>query len=358
MFIFFLYTAAFLGALALTKIIRKYAQITALLDIPNDRSSHVTPTPRGGGLAFVLVFLVMDVVLGQYGLTSLPVLWATFISGSFVAALGFLDDRYHLSAGIRLGGHLFAAALALYILAPLTPISSGNWLMAPGLLLNLMMLLYLVWLLNLFNFMDGIDGLAASETAFVCISAALIFLFFGHSSLSILPLALAAAVGGFLYWNFPPARIFMGDVGSGFLGLLVGLLSMQANIAGTQFWWSWLILLGVFIVDATVTLIRRGLQRERIWQAHCSHAYQHAAKYYGSHRPVTLRVLLINLFWLFPWALIAASTKLSGLTCLTISYLPLILLAFYFQAGCAVNYQNASIGREQINSEKLKKQLI
>jgi Fuc2NAc and GlcNAc transferase len=147
------------------------------------------------------------------------------------------------------------------------------------------------------------------------------------------PLLLLGAVAGFLCWNFPPARIFMGDAGSGFLGLMLGLLSIQAGWVSPGFFWAWLILLGVFVVDATLTLLRRLVRRQKPYEAHRSHAYQYAARKYGAHRPVTLAVGAINLLWLLPLSMLVGLGYVDGVIGLLIAYLPLLWLAFRFKAG-------------------------
>jgi len=153
------------------------------------------------------------------------------------------------------------------------------------------------------------------------------------SSAWLLSAFLATAVLGFLIWNFPPARIFMGDAGSGFLGIILALLSLQAAWIESRLLWVWLILLGVFIVDATVTLFRRVLRGEKFYQAHRSHAYQYASRILGTHRPVTLAVCAINIFWLMPVASLVAAGKLDGIIGLVVAYLPLLLLAYRYKAG-------------------------
>jgi len=144
---------------------------------------------------------------------------------------------------------------------------------------------------------------------------------------------LTAAVAGFLFWNFPPARIFMGDAGSGFLGITLGVMSLQAAWVAPQLLWSWLILLGVFIVDATFTLLRRLLRGDKVYEAHRSHAYQYASRRFGRHLPVTLAVAALNLFWLLPIALWVGWSGLDGLVGLAIAYAPLIGLALKYKAG-------------------------
>jgi len=191
-------------------------------------------------------------------------------------------------------------------------------------------------LLNIYNFMDGIDGIAGVEAVTVCAGGILLYWLNDPSDVTyIVPAILLAAVAGFLLWNFPKAKIFMGDVGSGFLGLMLGALSIQAAGVEPDLFWAWMILLGVFIVDATVTLIRRIIRREKFYQAHCSHAYQHAARQLNSHVRVTISVGLINLLWLLAMAILVTLQYLDGVSGLIIAYIPLIILVFYFKAGAS-----------------------
>jgi len=146
-------------------------------------------------------------------------------------------------------------------------------------------------------------------------------------------LLLAAATAGFLLWNFPPAKIFMGDAGSGFLGIVLAGLSLQAAWLSSQLFWGWLILLGVFVVDATFTLIRRLLRGDKVYEAHRSHAYQFASRHYGKHLPVTLAVTALNVLWLLPVALCVVLLGLDGALGLVLAYVPLVLLAVHWRAG-------------------------
>jgi Fuc2NAc and GlcNAc transferase len=186
----------------------------------------------------------------------------------------------------------------------------------------------------LYNFMDGIDGIAGVEALTVCLGGVLLYWLTGSESAgSAALLLLLSAVLGFLVLNIPPAKIFMGDAGSGFLGLCLGALSIEAARQAPAFLWSWLILLGVFIVDATVTLFRRVKRGQKFYIAHRSHAYQYASRRFGSHRLVTLAVALINLLWLLPLALLVGLRSLDGITGLCIAYAPLVWLAYRFKAG-------------------------
>ncbi len=318
----------------LTWFVRHNALARNLLDIPNSRSSHSIPTPHGGGLAIAITFLIALVILAVTGRLSWSLMLSLYGPGMLVAIVGFIDDYRPIAARWRLAVHFISAGWILYIMNGLPP------LLLFGMKLDLMWLgyiiavLYLVWLLNLYNFMDGIDGIAGIEAVTVCMSGIVLYWLNDTIDLSyILPALLLAAVAGFLFWNFPKAKIFMGDVGSGFLGLMLGALSIQAAWVDPNLFWAWLILLGVFIVDATVTLFRRIIRKEKFYQAHCSHAYQHASRQLNSHVRVTISVGLINLLWLLPIAVLVTLQYLEGALGLIIAYTPLIILAFYFKAG-------------------------
>lgn len=320
-------------SLVLTAGLRHYALSRSLIDIPNARSSHSVPTPRGGGVAIVLVFLIALPVLALMGAINMSATWALLGAGLSIAVLGFLDDHGHIAARWRLLGHFGGSIWALYWLGGLPSITLFGFNVELGMVGHILAAFYLVWMLNLYNFMDGIDGIASIEAICTCLSACLLYWLAGFDGLIVLPLVLAAAVVGFLYWNFPPARIFMGDAGSGFLGVILGLLSLQAAWASPTMLWAWLILLGVFIVDATFTLIRRLVRGDKVYEAHRSHAYQFAARRFGKHLPVTLAVTAINLLWLLPVALCVVLLGLDGTFGLILAYLPLIALAIKFNAG-------------------------
>ena len=333
MTLWFLLPLAVFASLLLTWLLRRYALAKSLMDIPNARSSHSVPTPRGGGVAIVVTFLALLPLLGWTGWLGWPSVIGLFGGGAWVAIVGFLDDHGHIAARWRLLAHFIGAGWVLAWLPALPQLALAGYNLDLGLVGYGLAALMLVWLLNLYNFMDGIDGIASIEAITVCVGGALLYALIGIPMLAAAPLLLAACVGGFLVWNFPPARIFMGDAGSGFLGLILGGMTLQAAWATPQLLWSWLILLGVFIVDATFTLLRRLLRGDRVYEAHRSHAYQYASRHYGAHLPVTLAVLAINVLWLLPWACIVALGYVDGLLALLISWLPLVLLAVRFNAG-------------------------
>ncbi|MGA5482597.1 MraY family glycosyltransferase [Pseudomonas siliginis] len=317
----------------LTLVLRRYALAKSLMDIPNERSSHSIPTPRGGGLAIVVSFLLALPLLACLDLLSISALVGLLGSGLLVAVIGFADDHGHIAARWRLLGHFTAAAWVLYWMNGLMPIELFGYIIDLGWLGNILALLYLVWMLNLYNFMDGIDGLASAEAISVCLGMCLVYWFSGNTELIWLPLTLAAAVTGFFCWNIPPARIFMGDAGSGFLGIVIGGLTIQVAQGFPELLWSWIILLGIFIVDATWTLIQRLIRGDKVYEAHRSHGYQHAVDRFKRHAVVTLGVVLINILFLLPLALLVGRGWLAGSWGVLFAYCPLMILVWKLKAG-------------------------
>jgi Fuc2NAc and GlcNAc transferase len=328
----------FVAASVLTDWFRKYALRSSLVDVPNWRSSHTVPTPRGGGVAIVFATSAGLLVAWALGVASrLPVL-ALVGAGSIVAAVGYADDRRGLSARWRLLGHFVSAAWLLHWSGgapPIFPFQGGN---VSQLFYSILAAVGIVWLTNLTNFMDGIDGIAAAEVVTVSLGGWLLWRVTGTGAGSrVLPLLLASAVAGFLTWNWPPAKIFMGDVGSGFLGICLAGLVLQAGWMAPSLFWAWIVLIGTFAVDSTVTLSRRILTGKTFYHPHRTHAYQHAAQRLGSHQAVTLLVCAINLFWLLPVAYLVASGLLVGPAAVLLAYGPLAIVAFKLDAGVEVS---------------------
>ncbi|OMH30901.1 glycosyltransferase family 4 protein [Motiliproteus sp. MSK22-1] len=322
----------------LTGLLHRYALAKNLLDVPNDRSSHSVPTPRGGGIAIVLTFIVgCGVLVVQEG-ASYREIFGLVGAGGIAALIGFIDDHRHIAARWRLIIHFFAAGWGLYWLGGMPPLMLFDIAFDLGWIGHLLTAVYLVWLLNLYNFMDGIDGLAGIEAITSGFGAGVVCWLVLSDPLSLavfLPFLLVASVIGFLFWNFPPAKIFMGDGGSGFLGLVFGLLSLQAAWAAPKLFWCWIILLGVFLVDSTVTLIRRLLHGDKVYEAHCCHGYQYASRKLGGHKVISVSVGLINIFWLTPIASLVALDWLNALLGLILAYVPLFWLAAHFKSGAA-----------------------
>jgi Fuc2NAc and GlcNAc transferase len=200
-------------------------------------------------------------------------------------------------------------------------------------------------MINLFNFMDGIDAIASVETICVSSAAATILFVAGDAPFSYVLLVLAAATTGFLFWNWPPAKIFMGDGGSSYIGFTIAAVAMATSDAGGINLWSWLILLAVFVVDATVTLVVRMLRRDRWYEPHRTHAYQHAARAVGSHLPISLLTGAIDLFWLFPLAWLASKRPHSAWWLAIVAVVPLVFAAVRLRAG----YPERALEREAVD---------
>lgn len=316
---------------ALTHQIRRLAIKHQLLDHPNHRSAHSMPTPRGGGLSIVICVSLGLVIMFYFGYLQASVSATLFFAGFLVALAGFLDDRFSLSPAKRLVVQTVAIGIAIYGLGYLPALDlyffslDQVWWLVP------LTAIYLLWLTNLYNFMDGINGIAGLQAVSACLLMSLIY-YLALGSVDYLSLIIAVASAGFLYWNFPKAKIFMGDVGSGYLGLMIGLVSLSHAQAAPPLLFTSLILMGVFIVDSSYTLIHRFVQGKQVHQAHSSHAYQHLARK-SSHTRVTLGVLFINSVWLFPVALLVIWSYLNPWLGLMIAYAPLILIVIKSSAG-------------------------
>jgi Fuc2NAc and GlcNAc transferase len=323
----------FVLAFGFTYFMRAYALKKNIIDNPNERSSHSTPTPRGGGVAVVCSYLLALAVLIYSQQLTVHIGLTLMVAGFVIALLGFLDDHGHINSMLRLAIHFFVAIGVVISLGGFAEVTIFNG-MQLGFIANIIAVLFLVWLLNLYNFMDGINGIASVEAITTTVSMAILYCLLNTSLNSDLPWLLAACVSGFLLWNFPKAKIFMGDACSGFLGLTLGILALIALKENLALFCAWIICLGVFVVDATYTLIKRVLNGHKMYDAHRSHSYQILSRRWGSHTPVTLIVAAINLLWLFPIAYMTVIQQwLYPELAVLIAYLPLILLAFKLKAG-------------------------
>lgn len=300
--------AVFFCSAIVTGLVKRFAIKRNLLDIPNERSSHKKATPRGGGVAIVLSSIVGILVLVKEGTLGFNVAAGLIGGGLAVAIVGFLDDRQGLSPIVRLAVHISAAVWAVYWVGGGPQPGSTDALVEWGWSEKLIAVFAIVWAVNFVNFMDGIDGIAASEAVFFGLAfCGLAFVMPLPIGLALASLVIASACAGFLCWNWPPARIFMGDVGSGYIGFVVAVLGLAAVREHAHALFVWLLLIGAFLVDATVTLIVRLVRGKRLYEAHRSHAYQRLSRRYSSHRAVTLGLIAVNLFWLLPLSVLASA---------------------------------------------------
>lgn len=335
--LFFLLTL--LGSALLCLAYRQLALKLRIVDSPNARSSHALPTPHGGGVAILVAFVLALFMAG--GTLLAPESaggWNDAYKVMVVAALtlcgmGVVDDAVGLSVRVRLAIYALVCLGATWVL---TGVFTFGLAVSPGtlvaeaaapwaLLSSFAIALAMLWLLNLYNFMDGIDGIAALETVIACSCAAGLAYYSGAGlQYVVFCLLLATAHAGFLFLNWPPAKLFMGDAGSVATGFLIGALIVHGAASQALNPLCWIILLGVFVVDATWTLMWRMLTRQPFTQPHRTHAYQRLSRHFGSHSKVDFALLAINLLWLAPLALAVVVWPQHELILVILAYLPLL----------------------------------
>jgi Fuc2NAc and GlcNAc transferase len=241
------------------------------------------------------------------------------VGALFLTLLGAADDSWTLSVRLRFFAYGFCCVVASAVLL-------RTAVPAPGLLVIFCTAFAMLWLLNLYNFMDGVDGLAATQCFFACCGAALLaWGNGGKTSYSIFCLLLAFSHLGFLVWNWPAARLFMGDAGSISTGFVLATLAILGAIHGYLALACWLVLLAVFITDASWTLLGRMLTGQKFTQAHRSHAYQRLSRHWGSHQSVVILLIAINGLWLFPLAWLIVLFPPYTAVLVLLAYLPLLL---------------------------------
>lgn len=295
---------AFAATLYGARVVIRHAARLGLMAEVTARSSHAVPTPTGGGLAIAVAGTIaaLPFVVTAPGL-GIPAL----LAGLGMVALGYVDDRQALAAPYKLGAQLLLAAIAIGPV-PLTAAAQGLGIEAPDMVLFIGALLYVTLWINLFNFMDGIDGLAGAEAAFMLLAAAGLVVF-GHPDMAGAPLVwwmvgVGAAAAAFLIVNRAPARLFMGDSGSLYLGLMIAVFALATTALGWLSLAQWLILGALSVADSLATLIHRAVRGERVWQAHRQHAYQRLARRFG-HGRVSLGYVAVDVVLLLPLAALA-----------------------------------------------------
>ncbi|MDN5091660.1 MraY family glycosyltransferase [Aliarcobacter butzleri] len=289
-----IYIILLLISFLLTYFIKNYMIKKSLVASVNERSSHTVPTPHGGGIAIAITWFIGLFYLYFIGQIENNLFYA-LLFGAVISIVSFFDDIYELSPKLRLIIQAIVAIGGLYFLGGFETLTFGIFDIQNPIFTNIFAFFMIIWFINLYNFLDGINGYAGSEAVFLSLAG---FILFGGNHF----LVLAVAVLGFLYWNWNKAKIFMGDVGSTLLGYNVAIFTIYyANQEPTNFW-IWIILFGVYWFDATLTLIRRKLNKERLSQAHKKHAYQRLTRAGWSHYKVTnysigLNVLLFAIVY-------------------------------------------------------------
>jgi len=284
------------------ELVRRNAVRLKRIDMPNERSSHSVPTPCSGGLGIVVTVLLLWLAVLMLGLLSIgpAIALAYALAAGLIAAVGWLDDRYSLTARARLLPYLLISSAFVLLVGMFTGIHVpllGEITLAP-VIAEVLTIVWVVGFLNIFNFMDGIDGLAGSQALLAGLFWWLLLMLEGQFDLALLAGLVALASQGFLFHNMPPARIFMGDTGSVFLGFTLAVLPLLAYVQTGN---ARLPVIGVlfvapFVLDGALTIIHRALRRENIFRAHRSHLYQRLVIAGLSHRIVTGQFRLLMLF--------------------------------------------------------------
>ncbi len=271
----------------LTFLVRKIAISRKIIDIPIERSSHTVPTPRGGGIAIVIAWylgLCYEFFFNELDLN----FFLALLSGLILVIVGLLDDIITLSPKIRIIAQLLSTGLAFYFLGGLSIVDLGFYKIESVYILTPIAFIGTIWLINLFNFLDGIDGYLGAETIFIFIT---IFAIFNGN----IALIFAFATLGFLFWNWQPAKIFMGDVGSTLIGFNIAIfLIYYQNLEDISIF-TLLILSSIFWFDATWTLFRRFRNKEKLTEAHKKHAYQRLVQSGFSHQKTVLISMSLNI---------------------------------------------------------------
>lgn len=322
--------AAAAGYLA-TRVVLAGLRRRDVLDHPNERSSHQQPTPRGGGIAVIAVIAVgwLAISLLPYigarsgaELTSLLVILAM---GVALAGLSFLDDLRGLAILVRFGSQIIAVTVGVMMLPDRTMVFQD---VLPYGIDRVLAGFAWLWFINLYNFMDGIDGITVVETASIAVGILLLGIFgLASQQFGLIGAVIAGAAIGFGFWNWHPAKLFLGDVGSVPLGYLLGFLLLSLAAQGQ--WAAALLLPLYYLADATLTLLRRLGRGEKIWRAHRSHYYQQAARAWGNHGRVSLVILGLNLF-LVAVALSAANGALPAWAAVVMGGAASGILLWYF----------------------------
>lgn len=318
-----------LATVLITLGYRLFAKHHGILAYPCERSAHGHSTPMLTGAGVVLLTVVAGALayLLSDDLVDLRVI-LVYIGPLMIGVLGLMDDLKALAWQVRFLASLLAGAWCMYWLEFPT-ITILGWETDLAWFGFVFGTLSLAWIQNLYNFMDGIDGLAIQESVFVCLAALLIGSASEIAQWNAVVLVLGATSLGFAMVNWPSARVFMGDSGSAFIGMSIGVFALAESFVSV---WVWMILLGYFISDACLTIAVRLIRGEKIYQSHCQHAYQHLSRRYGD-RVVLYGILVVNVAWFLPIAFLAHWFPDLGVILLLMAVLPLLVTQFLCGAG-------------------------
>ena len=322
-------TFIFILSAILTKYILTYSLSHNLIDNPGERSSHLKPTPRGGGLSISIIILFTVVLCAVLKIMAFRDASALLFGGVLISLVGWIDDHKDISAAWRGFLYFIAACLAMIILGGFNNIKIGTTTIQLGYIGSILAIIGITWLTNLYNFMDGTDGLASLQAITASCVAGLMFWSNEEYGMAIVCLSVTSACAGFLVWNWPPAKIFMGDVGSCMLGFTFGICAVIGEKTESVYLYLWISLLSVFIMDATLTLIKRIITGEKWYIAHRTHGYQKLIQLGMSHSDLAISFIILNIFLILPFSYVAYHWKNLS-TYMILSNMLLILLLWSF----------------------------
>ncbi|MBT7755659.1 MAG: glycosyltransferase family 4 protein [Candidatus Magasanikbacteria bacterium] len=321
---------AFLVSFLGIYLLKKYALQLNLVAIPNERSLHNKVIPRGGGVIIAIIFLAFNLVFYISGQMKTAEFLALFGGGLIMSVTGFLDDILELKASIRFLIQFLAVGWGLYWVGGIPSIAFFEGLSGLYVIANGIAVVVLVWFINAFNFMDGIDGMATSGATFFSLSVGGYFLWQGIEPYGSLLIILAACSLAFLYFNWPPAKMFLGDSGSTFFGYFFGVILIITVKNSSLSIWTWLIILAYFITDTTTTTFLRLCLVKRWYLPHRSHAYQNLARVLDNHKFVTSLITGINVFYLLPLAYLSIEYQQYGWLGFLASVIPIFVFVLRY----------------------------
>lgn len=316
-------------AVFLEKIFIRYGKF---IDNPVEKSCHIKPTPTAGGLAILFsysIFIYTLIVLLGANANIFLILLISIIP---VAFTGLLDDLKNVNIYIRLLVQFFSATLIIYYFQ----INNSTYfeINQSTILITILSIILSVWLMNLFNFMDGIDGYASTECIFISFVASILLYLNDSESLMYVYLAGLGAVNiGFIFRNWYPAKIFMGDTGSISIGCILAFFIFYSASESILSIYTWLILLSVFIADSSYTLLVRVVTKKNIFRRHLTHAFHKMTIKENSHLFTVKKMILINLSWVFPMSFLSNIYSDYNIVLAITAYLPLLFILIKIGAG-------------------------
>ena len=334
-----LFSSAMVGVLRVP--LSRYA-----LDTPKERSSHTEATPRGGGCAIWIAYSIGLIVLMKIGRIEVPTFIGFLGAGSLAMFSGLFDDiaKDGIKAETRLILQIIAIAWAIFWLGGVEQVQIGSVVWKWGYVEQILLALAMLWVINITNFMDGLNGLASSEVIFVAGIAGLLAWASGDALSLLLCTLLVATTTGFLPWNIRNAKIFLGDSGAYFLGMMIALLALTSAQTGSVSPWCWMILFAIFLGDSTVAKIRRMAGNIKAWkEPHDTHAYNHLSRYWNSHGKVTIAMSAMNVTVLAPLAIVAWRYPQWSVGIALVTFAAMATLAVYFGSGVERNHSSSRI---------------